>query len=542
MEAAIAVPLPEEGAPVDSAAEGASAGLARAAGINSLGNVASRLLGLVRETVVAGTFGVSGATSSFDAISNVPKMIYELLVGGMLSAALVPVLSEYAVPGRQKELERILSVLLSLVAVVMVAVVALLEVFAPQVAVILLPGFKNDPQLLHTAILLVRLIVPSIFLYGLSGILQAYHYARQRFVYPAMGAPAHNLGVILAVLLLAGRLDVASLSVSIVVAAASQLLAQLPGLRGTHLRFQIDFRHPVVRRILRLYAPVVLSVIVQNIGIVIDRNLASQTVPEAITWMTKATFLIQLPLGLVSMAISLAVLPVLSQIDARNELDSFKRTFSMGIRLVLVVILPSTAAVLAFGGPLIRLVFEHGQFTALDTAQASRALLYYLPGLPFNAIDLPLVFAFYAQKDTLTPVIVGIISVMVYLAVGPLLAFVAGWGYLGLVAANSAQAISHALIMLVLFARRYHGLRGYGVIRTSGAALASSAAVALSGYGSYAFVAHLLPGGLLQEALAVLVGMGLSVGIYVVLARRLGIREIDQVLGAATRRLGRSSA
>ncbi len=362
MEAAIAVPLPEEGAPVDSAAEGASAGLARAAGINSLGNVASRLLGLVRETVVAGTFGVSGATSSFDPSATFQDDL-RIAGGVLLSAALVPVLSEYAVPGRQKELERILSVLLSLVAVVMVAVVALLEVFAPQVAVILLPGFKNDPQLLHTAILLVRLIVPSTF-YGLSGILQAYHYARQRFVYPAMGAPAHNLGVILAVLLLAGRLDVASLSVSIVVAAASQLLAQLPGLRGTHLRFQIDFRHPVVRRILRLYAPVVFSVIVQNIGIVIDRNLASQTVPEAITWMTKATFLIQLPLGLVSMAISLAVLPVLSQIDARNELDSFKRTFSMGIRLVLVVILPSTAAVLAFGGPLIRLVFEHGQFTA----------------------------------------------------------------------------------------------------------------------------------------------------------------------------------
>ncbi len=207
----------------------ATSGLARAAGINSLGNVASRLLGLVRETVVAGTFGVSGATSSFDAISNVPKMIYELLVGGMLSAALVPVLSEYAVPGRQKELERILSVLLSLVSLVMIVVVALLEVLAPQVALLLLPGFKNDPQLLHTAVLLVRLIVPSIFLYGLSGILQAYHYARQKFVYPAMGAPAHNLGVILAVLLLAGRLDVASLSVSIVVAAASQLVAQLPG-------------------------------------------------------------------------------------------------------------------------------------------------------------------------------------------------------------------------------------------------------------------------------------------------------------------------
>ena len=533
--AAGSVPPPEGVTPLEG-----TSGLARAAGINSLGNVASRLLGLVRETVVAGTFGVSGATSAFDAISNVPKMIYELLVGGMLSAALVPVLSEYAVPGRQKELERIVSVLLSLVGLVMLVVVTLLEILAPQVALLLLPGFKNDPQLLRTAILLVRLIVPSIFLYGLSGILQAYHYARQKFVYPAMGAPAHNLGVILTVLLLAGRLDVASLSVSIVVAAGSQLLAQLPGLRGTHLRFRIDFRHPVVRHILKLYAPVVLSVIVQNVGIIIDRNLASQTVPEAITWMNKATFLIQLPLGLVSMAISLAVLPVLSQIDARTELDRFKRTFSMGVRLVLVVILPSAAAVLVFGQPLIRLVFQHGQFTAVDTAQASRALLLYLPGLPFNAIDLPLVFAFYAQKDTLTPVIVGIISVLVYLAVGPLLAFVAGWGFYGLVAANSAQAISHAVIMLVLFSRRYHGLRGYGVIRTSAAALAASVGVGVAGYGGYALVAHWVSIGVMGDALAVVVGMGLAVGVYIVLARRLGISEIDQVFGMVARRLGRA--
>ena len=137
---------------------------------------------------------------------------------------------------------------------------------------------------------------------------------------PALGAPAHNLGMIVAVVLLARTLDIASLSLGILVASATQLLVQLPGLRGARLRLALG--SGVTRSCAAsctLYAPVVLSIVIQNVGIIIDRNLASRTVDEAITWMSKATFLIQLPLGLVSMAISLAVLPTLSQIDARQR-------------------------------------------------------------------------------------------------------------------------------------------------------------------------------------------------------------------------------
>jgi putative peptidoglycan lipid II flippase len=513
-----------------------SAGIARAAGINSLGNVASRVLGLVRETVVAGTFGVSGATSAFDAVSNVPKMVYELLIGGMLSAALVPVLSEYATEERKEELERIVSILLSLSGVVLLAVVVLLQLAAPWIAPMLLVGF--DDELLAVATRLVRIIVPAIFIYGISGILQAYHYSRQRFVYPAMGAPAHNLGVIVAVLLLARRLDIYSLSVSILVAAATQLLVQLPGLRGTRLTFRLDWRHPVVRRILHLYAPVVLSIIVQNVGIIIDRNLASRTVAEAITWMTKATFLIQLPLGLVSMAISLAVLPALSQIDAREELDRFKRTFSTGLRLVLVVIIPAAVGLLVLGRPLIRLIFEHGAFTPDDTAMSWRALQLYLLGLPFAAIDLPLVFAFYAQKDTVTPVLVGVVAVAIYLIVGPALTFWLGWSFFGLVLANSIQWVGHAVIMLVLFGRRFEGLGGYGLLTTTLKALVASAPVALLGYGGYALLAGITPDGLMGEALRVAVSATLSVVGYLAVARALRLHELDMLWNVVRRRLG----
>jgi len=511
-------------------------GLVVAAAINSLGNVASRILGLVREGVVAGFFGASGSTSAFDAASLVPKMVYELLIGGMLSAALVPVLSEYASEQRRAELEVVLSTLLSLAGVVLILVVAALELGAHWIAPLLLGGF--DAQLLATATTLLRIIVPSILIYGLSGILQAYHYARKKFVYPAMGAPAHNLGMIFAVALLAYRLDIASLSVGVLVAAGVQLVVQLPGLRGVRLRLEVNWRHPAIRRILKLYAPVVLSIVIANLGIVIDRNLASRTAEEAITWMAKATYLIQLPLGLVSMAISLAVLPTLSRIDARKDLEKFKRTFTRGLRLVLVVIIPAAVGLYALGEPIIQLIFERGEFTPLDTTQTWRALRCYLPGLPFAAIDLPLIFAFYAQKDTVTPVVVGILAVLVYLAVGPALAFLAGWGFLGLVVANSVQLTSHALIMVYLFSRHFGGLQGYGVIRSTLKAAAASLLVAGLSRGSYLLLGQVsfLPV-VANRILVVGLGAGLGAAGYLAAARVLHIEELAMLWGVVRRRL-----
>ena len=519
-----------------SGAPSPSLGVARAAGINALGNVASRALGLVREAVIAGTFGASGATSAFDAVSGVPKMVYELLVGGMLSAALVPVLSEYAAAEKRAELARVLSTLLTLGAVVLVAVTILLEATAPWIAAALVGGF--DANLVRTATLLVRLIVPAIPIYGLSGILQAYHYARKRFVYPAMGAPAHNLGVIVAVAILAGRLDIASLSVGILVAATTQLLVQLPGLRGMRLSLCLDWRHPVVRRILALYAPVVLSIVVQNVGIVIDRNLASRTVNEAITWMTKATFLVQLPLGLVSMAISLAVLPSLSQIDADRDPARFKRMLSLGLRLVLVIIIPAAAGLYALGTPIIALIFEHGAFSPVDTVRTWHALRLYLLGLPFTAIDLPLVFAFYAQKNTVMPVAVGIVTVLLYLVVGPTLAFALGLGYLGLVLANAVQLTAHAMIMLLVFARRFGGLEGYGVVRAALKASVASAPLAALAYVSSLWLSPRLPPGTVGEALLVAICAGLGIGGYLLGAHLLRIEEVSMLWGLAARRLG----
>lgn len=525
----------DAGVDVPSSGAASTGSVARDAAINSAGNIASRLLGLVREAVIAGSFGASGATSAFDAVSAVPKMVYELLVGGMLSSALVPVLSEYTTPQQERERDHVLSVLFTLWAAVLLVVVLLLEIGAPWIAPALVGGF--DAELLATTTLLIRLIVPSILIYGLSGILQAFHYARKRFAYPALGAPAHNLGVIVAVLLLATRLGVPALSLAIVVAAVTQLVVQLPGLKGVRLRLSLDWRHPVIHRLLVLYAPVVLSIVVQNVGVIIDRNLASRTIAEAITYMNKATFLIQLPLGPVSMAVSLAVLPTLSQLDAARDDTRFKATLARGLRLVLAVIIPAGVGLAALGRPIIELIYEHGAYTALDTAQTVRALQLYLVGLPFAAIDLPLVFSFYAQKDTVRPVLVGIATVLLYLVVAPTLAFALGWGFYGLVAANSVQLTSHALIMLWLFRRRYGGLAGLGVGAVALKALVGSMPVALLAGGSYLGLRSLPMGGLPGEVVRVGVPLVLGAAGYLLAARWLHIAELEELWSAVRRKV-----
>lgn len=515
--------------------------LARSAGINAAGNVASRVLGLVREALIAGTFGATAATSAWDAISGIPKMVYELLIGGMLSAALVPVLSEYASPDHKDELDRVLSLLLSLAAVVLAVTVLLLEVTAGPITALLLPGL--DPTTRALGVQLTRIIVPAVLIYGVSGIIQAYHYARKRFVYPSMGAPAHNLGMILGVLLLANLLGIKSLSLGVLLAATVQLLVQLPGLKGTRLVPCLRFDHPVISRILKLYAPVLVSIVIANLGILIDRRFASQTAEEAITWMAKATYLIQLPLGLVSMAISLAVLPTLSQIDASQDLHRFRVTLSQGLRLVLALIIPAGVGLLALGRPVIELIYEHGAFGAESTARTLAALRIYLIGLPFAAIDLPLVFAFYAQKDTVTPVLVGIAAVGIYLAVGPFCAFVLGWGFLGLVLANSAQLGSHTVLMLVLFRKKFGGLQGYGVVTALFKSTAASACLGLAAWVTWlACERYVGGGGMVREVLLVAAPAVVGAAAFVLAARVVRISEYEHLLTLVRRRLTRPSS
>ncbi len=507
-------------------APGQSRLIARAATLLMLGNVASRFLGLIRETVISHLFGATGLVSAFRVAAIVPTMIYDLLIGGMISAALVPVFSDYAKPERREELWRLASLVFSLLAVVLLAVVFLLELGAPLVTWLL--GGGLSPALQAETSRLMRLVTPAVLFFGLSGASTGLLYARQRFFYPAFAAAIFNLGIILAALLFSPRLGIAALSFGVLLGSVLQLAVQLPGLRDLRLSFSLDLRHPGLGRMVALYLPVLLGLVVSEVGIAIDRNLASRTGPQSIAWMQNATTLIQFPLGLVAVAIATAVLPSLSQFAAGEEAFRFRRTLGVGLRMVLVLILPATAGLLALGLPIIDLIFEHGAFLPYDTLHTAQALRFYLLGLPFAALDQPLIFAFYARKDTKTPVLVGVMAVLVYLVVA--LVTIRPLGMIGLVLANSVQWASHALVMLFLAHRRLDALRGQGLLLASCKAGLASAAMAFLVYGAACWLITTLALTPLGEVWIVAGAGGLGLLAYISLLLILRSEEVGLFL------------
>jgi len=453
---------PSDGtAPTDSSAPAARRGIVRAATVIAAGNVSSRALGLVRETVIADLFGATGLVSAFRVAAIVPTMIYDLLVGGMLSSALVPVFSEYAALKDRAELWRLVSAMLTLAAIALGLLLLIIESFATPIAWLLGGGF--DPGLLAVTARLIRILAPSIVFFGLSGVATGLLYTLRRFRYPAFGAAIYNAGIVIAALAFQRQFGIQALAVGVMLGSLMQLLVLLPDLRDTRLRLTLALGHPGLRRILRLYVPIAAGLVISQIGIIIDRNLASHTGPQSIAWMQYATTLIQFPLGLVSAAISLAVLPSLSQLAAKNDLIAYKATLATGLRLVVVLLVPATVGLFVLSKPVVTLLFQHGDFGPGDTVQTAAALRIYLLGLTFAAIDQPLIFAFYARQDTWTPAIVGMIGVLVY--VGVALSLVGRFGMMALVFANSVQLTSHALIMLALLWRRLGHLGGHGLPR-----------------------------------------------------------------------------
>jgi putative peptidoglycan lipid II flippase len=518
----------------------------RSAAIVSLGDILSRILGLARETAIASVFGAVGAVSAFKAAQQVPLQLYDLLVGGMITSALVPTLSAYAARDRDDELWHVASLLLTLGGLILAALVLLIELGTPLVTSALVRF--DDPPLQALTARLLRIATLSVFFLGLSGIVTALCQALQRFALPAFAAVAVNASIVLFALLLGPRWhDVRVLALGWGVGAALQLLIQLPALRDMRFRPTLDFRHPALRRILALYLPVVVSLVIATLGVLADRNLASRVDEKAITWMSFATTLRQFPLGLVSMAVATAILPTLSSIAARERpaeagdapsTSAFRGTLADGLKLVLVLTLPAAVGLFILARPLVALLFEHGAFTAADTAQTALALRYYLVGLIFAAVDLPLLFAFYARHDTMRPALVGIFGVGVYLIAA--LSTYRPLGMVGLILANNLQLAVHPLILAWLFAKRVGRLRGHGVGTTLLRVLLAAAAMGGITYGVMRQLETVLPArGLLSLTLVVAISGLVGTGVYVGLCTLLRVRELSLVRAALVRVLHR---
>lgn len=524
-------------------------GIAIAAALIALGNIASRVIGQVRESVIAGIFGATQGidSSAYALAARVPTTLYDFIVGGLVSAALVPVFAELA-ERDEDELGTVAGTVFS--AAILIAIIAAVVAWssAARIGALLT---ERPGALRVTTTTLIRWMLPATVLMALSGLITGLLQARRRFLLPAFATAIFNVGIILGAWTLSGTLGIRSLAIGMMLGAALQVLLQFPGLRGTRLRPGLHLRHPAVRRIARLYAPVLIGLSIALIGTAVDARLASTAglgiaadaalPPSSGTGapaiMRYATTLIQLALGVIATAVSLAALPTLSRQGVDDtDLASYRRTLGLTLKVVLFLILPATAALAALAQPIIVLLFQHGAFKRTDTQITALALLFYLPSLIAAAVDQPLIFAFYARKNTLLPNLVNIAAIGAYLIVA--FATVRSLGVFGLILANCMQWGIHALLMLWFAERRLGALHDQGLERAAGAGALASGLAGAAGYG----VALLLGAPVSRKSAALLIiiaGSTVLAAVYLALARLLHLEALETLTAGPRRRIVR---
>ena len=506
-------------------------GVVKAAAILAAGNVVSRILGLARETVKASLFGASGLLAAYEIAAYIPISLFDLIIGGMVNSSLVPVFSDYAPKERREELWSVLSMVLS-AATVLLVVVGIVEIFTPQIAWLI--GARNftDPALTAVSIHLMRLAAPAVLFMSIASILTGALYALKRFAIPAFIGAVLNGAIVIAALLRPDHIE--SLVWGLLAGSFLQIVLQLPAMRDARLRWQFNLRHPAIRRILKLYAPIVAGLVITQLSVALSYNLATRTGDDSVAFMRFATTLYQFPLGLVVTALSVAILPTLSR-QAENSLDDFKHTLSDGLRLVITLILPATAGLFALALPIVALLFERGEFSAADTLITAQVLRFYLLGLPFAAIDQMLVFASYARKDTLRPALVGVVAIVVYLATAVLL--IGPLGLYSLMVADAVKHIVHTLIMSWLLNRSLNGLRGYGIATSAVKSFGAALVTGLTALGVMALLLPIFPlDSLLNRVIVVLLGGLAGVAGYTVMVFVLDIKIAKSLPGLLRRR------
>jgi putative peptidoglycan lipid II flippase len=499
--------------------------VAQAAGIIAVGNVASRVLGLLREVVKADLFGAGGHVSALDTAMALPKIIYALVIGGMINSALIPVFSDYAAPERREELWRLLSLLLAIVTIAVCGFVLMGEVLTPQLISLSAGGLPPSDQQL--AVGLLRVMLPGVLFLSLAGVLSGALYALKRFMLPAFTAVIFNLAMVVLALMFGDRWGVYSMAVGLMVGSLLQVLLQLPGLRDAHFHLGFDLHHPAFRRIGRLYLPILAGLAVDKLAELLSYRLASHTGPSSPSWMTYSATIVQFPLGLVGTAISIAILPTLSRQTNSGQPGRFKATLAQGLRLVLALTVPATVGLWVLSVPIVRLVFEHGDFTSVDTLATVAALRFHLLGLVFAAVDQPLIFSFYARQDTWTPALVGVATVLLYVVAALAPTLFAPLTLNGLILANSLKWTAHALLMLLLLRRRMGRLAGEGLWKTVFIAVPLSAVMGVAVYAVMTGLSRVAPAGTLGEILVVGVSGLAGLGVYGSLALLVGMEEIQ---------------
>ena len=380
----------------------------------------SRVLGLVRDFVVTTTFGTNAITDAFWVAFRVPNFLRRLFAEGSFATAFVPVFTEVKETRSHAELRELMARTAGTLGGVLMLVTAVALIFAPQLASVFSSGVDTDPVKQGLLVDLFRLTFPFLLFVSLTALAGGALNSFQRFAMPALTPVILNLCMIAGALWLAPRLggtpekQILALGWAVLAAGILQLLFQLPSLKGINLLTlpRWGWNHPDVRKVLTLMVPTLFGSSVAQINLMLDTVIAARLSDGSQSWLSLADRFLELPLGVFGVALGTVILPALARHHVKTDGEGFSNALDWGLRMTLLIAVPSMLGLLLLAQPLIATLFQYREFTDFDTRMTALSVYGLSFGLPAFALLKVVLPAFYSRQDTRTPVRAGVAALV----------------------------------------------------------------------------------------------------------------------------------
>ena len=514
--------------------------VAQAAGLIGAATFSSRVLGFIRDMVLARFFGATPAADAFFVAYRIPNLLRELFAEGSMSSAFIPVFTEYLTRRTKADTRDLASAVFTTLLTILTGLTLLGVVLSPAIVWLLAPGFHQDPEKLTLTTVLTRIMFPYLIFISLAALAMGVLNSVRAFAAPAFSPVLFNVCIISFAVLVSPMMEepIYAVALGVIVGGLAQFLMQIPSLcrRGLMFRWRFEPRHPGVKRIGRLMVPSLLGMSVTQINITVSTVLASFFAGGP-TYLFYGMRLIQFPLGIFGVALATAILPTLSAQAARGALDELRTTLGFGLRMILFIIFPAMVGLILLRHPIVHLFFEHGHFTAADTSATALAVLCYAVGLWAFAGVRIIVAAFYSMQDTKTPAWSAAGAVVANILLS--FVFMQYFQHAGLALATAVASMLNGLTLVVVLNRRLGGVDWASVGRTAVRVVGATVPVALAclWIASLAVWSH--QGEWIAKTVMLFVGIGLSMTGYVGAHALLRSEELDVIWGIVRRKFKR---
>jgi putative peptidoglycan lipid II flippase len=390
--------------------------ITRAAGLMSIATFISRILGYIKDMILAQFFGATGIADTFFVAFRIPNLLRELFAEGSMSSAFIPVLTEYQTKQGAREAERLVRITFTFILIFVGLICLLGIIFAPTIVTAIAPGFITMPEKFSLTVLLTRIMFPFLLFISLAALAMGALNTRRIFFPSALAPALMNIVIIVMVLILAPRIKQPILAVAIGVASGGllQFAFQIPFLLKNRYRLipEYDFAHPGLKKMSILILPATMGMAVAQINIFISTILASYLPEGSITYLYYSMRLIQFPIGIFGVAMSMAVLPTLSEHAVKKEYEKLSNDFSFALRFLFFITVPAMIGLIFLREPIVNILFQRGKFDYAATVGTAQALLFYSLGIWCIVGSRVITASFYSMQDTKTPVKIAVIALV----------------------------------------------------------------------------------------------------------------------------------